>query len=177
MPSRPTATEHIAYYGRYIERVPEGDVVSILRSQIDETLALLSTAAARADHRYAPGKWSLKEVVAHMCDVERVMAYRALRIARGDATPLAGFDENAYAPAAECDARTLPDLVQEFQAVRGATVALFAGLPARAWTRMGTANDAPISVQALAYIIAGHELHHRTLIAERYLAAAPGIHA
>ena len=119
-------------------------------------------------HRYAPGKWSVKEVVGHMIDGERVFSYRALRVARADTTPLPGFDENAWVPAAHFDRRPMPDLVADYQTVRAATVALFSSFEEEALVRMGTANDQPISVRALAHMIAGHELHHVAILRERY---------
>jgi len=119
-------------------------------------------------HRYAPGKWSVKEVVGHVTDAERVFGYRALRIARADTTPMPGFDENAWVPAANFDRRSMPELVAGYQAVRAATVALFSSFDEEALTRRGTANDQEVSVRALAHIMAGHELHHMTILRERY---------
>lgn len=169
----PLAGEYAPYYGRYIERVPAGDIVRTLEESARETDALLRSDGARAlaDHRYAEGKWSVKEVIGHLTDAERVFAYRMMRIARADATPLPGFDENAYTPAGEFDARTLDDLLEDFLAVRNATIRLVRGLPADSWTRRGTASDQPVSVRALAWIIAGHELHHRAILEQRYFAA------
>jgi hypothetical protein len=167
--ARPATGEYLPYYHKYIALVPEGDVVDMLRSQIGDTLALLgSIDEARGSYRYAPGKWSIKEVVGHMADVERVMAYRALRIARGDATPLPGFDENAYVPAANFDARPLASLAHEFHHVRASTVAFLETLDPTAAARRGTANNAEVSARALAFIIAGHERHHVGLLRERY---------
>lgn len=166
---RPEAGEYDPYYGRYIALVPDGDVVGALAEQLAHTIAPLRRLSADdARHAYAPGKWTIAEVVGHVCDVERVMAYRALRIARGDTTPLAGFDENAYTPAGEFDARPFAGLLDELEHVRRATVALLAGLPASAWTRIGTVNAGSVSVRALAWIIAGHERHHGVLLTERY---------
>jgi hypothetical protein len=168
--ARPQTDEYIPYYGKYISLVPEGDLVETLRAQIGDTLALVrAIPEQRASHRYAPGKWSIKEVVGHMADVERVMTYRALRIARGDATPLPGFDENAWVPAANFDARPLASLAHELEQVRGATVAFFETLGPEAAARRGSANNSPISARALAYIIAGHERHHVGILKERYL--------
>ncbi len=169
--ARPEADEYIPYYHKYITLVPDGNVVDALRSQIADTVSLLRTIPEdRAAHRYASGKWSIKEVVGHMADVERVMSYRALRIARGDTTPLAGFDENAYVPAANFDARSLASLTHELEQVRASTVAFLETLDAAAAGRRGTANNAEISARALAWIIAGHERHHVGLLRERYLA-------
>ena len=167
--SRPAAAEYDPYYGRYIEKVPEGDLLRTLETQARETQALLAGLSdARALHRYAAGKWSIKQVVGHVADTERVYAYRALRFARADATALPGFDENAWVPAGTFDARSLADLAAELGAVRGATLALFRGLDAAALARRGTANDAAVSVRAIAWIIAGHERHHVALLHERY---------
>jgi len=167
--NRPETGEFDPYYARYIDRVPEGDVTSLLDSQIRETAgALRAVPAAKATYRYADGKWSIAEVVAHVSDVERIFSYRALRISRADTTPIEGFDENAYVPAGEFDRRSLADLIEELEAVRRATLALLRGLSPAAWTRMGTANGKPISVRALAYIIAGHERHHLGTLRERY---------
>jgi hypothetical protein len=168
--ARPRDDEYLPYYGKYISLVPDGDLVETLRTQIGETLALLRTIPEqRASHRYAPGKWSIKEVIGHLSDVERVMTYRALRIARADATPLAGFDENAYVPAANFGARSLASLAHELAEVRRATVAFFETLDPEAAARRGSANNAGISARALAYIVAGHERHHVRLLRERYL--------
>jgi len=167
---RPSADEHSAYYGRYIDRVPDGDLVAILREQIAGTAALLRDAPSdRADFKYAPGKWTLKQVVGHLIDVERVMSYRALRFSRSDTTELPGFDDNQWVANANFGERTLPDLVDEYEAVRSATVHLAKHLDADALVRRGTANGQGASVRALLYIIAGHELHHLALIRERYL--------
>jgi hypothetical protein len=166
---RPGADEHIEYYGRYIGLVPGDDVLPALRSQIGETLRLVSGLSdERALHRYAAGKWSVKEVLGHLADAERVFSYRALRFARADATPLAGFDENAYVPAGAFDARPLEGLVEEYRSVRAASIALFGSMDEEAQLRRGQANDAAVSVRALAWICAGHELHHRALLRERY---------
>jgi len=123
---------------------------------------------ARGAHRYAPGKWSVRQVMCHLADAERIMAYRALRIARGDATPLPGFDENAYAPESGADAVALAELVAEFADVRRASLALFRHLPADAWVRRGTASESPFSVRALAWVLVGHPIHHLAVLRERY---------
>jgi uncharacterized damage-inducible protein DinB len=168
--ARPGEGEFNPYYGRYIDRVPEGDVVETLERQIAGTTELLrSLPAEKHDHRYAPGKWSIKEVIGHLCDGERVFSYRALRFARGDETPLPGFDENLYAENANSAARTLEDLTSELEHLRLSTVRFFGGLDETAFTRRGTANNDAISVRALAFIMAGHETHHLDLIRTRYL--------
>jgi len=167
---RPADTEYASFYAGYIARVPEGDLVSLLAGQMEATAAFLAQLGeARGDHRYAPGKWSIKEVIGHLADGERVFAYRALRFARGDETPLASFDENAWVPQSGCDRRTLEDLAEEFRAVRMATLALARSLSSEAATRTGTASGKTVSVRALIYMIAGHELHHLAILRERYL--------
>lgn len=167
---RPAPGEYLEYYGKYISRVPTGDIAALLRDQINDTRAVLSKVKpGEADKGYAPGKWTIKEVIGHLSDVERIMAYRALRIARGDRTELAGFDENEYVPNGSFGERDLASLVEEFATVRSATISLLRGLPHEAWPRRGSANGAEVSVRALASIIAGHELHHRELIETRYL--------
>lgn len=170
---RPGPDEHAPYYARYIEQVPEGDVSDLLRRQVDDTVRLLGGLGEReADFRYAEGKWSIKEVVGHVADVERVFGYRALCFARGETGALPGFDENEYVARAKFTGRALGDLAAEFRQVRAATMALFGGLDAEQLARRGTANNHPISVRALAFIIAGHERHHVKLLNERYL---PGL--
>jgi uncharacterized damage-inducible protein DinB len=167
---KPDHSEYAEFYAGYVALVPDGDVVAILATQLDDTFALLRELNdEQALHRYAHGKWSIKEVIGHLADAERVFAYRILRFARADATPLQGYDENAYVPAGEFDLRPLASLMAEYAAVRRATVALLAGLPDGSWTRQGSANRYPTTVRALAWAVAGHELHHRQLLAERYL--------
>jgi DinB superfamily len=167
---RPQPGESAPYYDRYISLVPGHDVLATLDDQRRQMLLLLSgRPEADGDLRYAPDKWSLKEVLGHINDTERIMSYRALRIARGDATPLAGFEQDDYirnGPFARC---TLADLIEEYIAVRRATVSLFRNLDEVAWTRSGKASDNEVTVRALAYIIAGHELHHRRIVEEKYL--------
>jgi hypothetical protein len=166
----PATDEYGAPYAGYIARVPAGhDLLDLLARQAEENGARLrAVPEARGGHRYAAGKWSVKEVVLHLADVERIMAYRALRVARGDATPLPGFDENAYAPHSGADAQPLAALLDEWGDVRRATLSLFRHLPADAWTRRGTASGFPVTVRALAWIIAGHERHHLEVLDQRY---------
>ena len=167
--ARPAAGEFAPYYGKYIEKIVGSDALTALITQIDETAALLGRVdEATAAFRYAPGKWSVKQVLGHLADSERVFAYRALRFARADRTPLPGFEENDYALTGEFDSRPLGDIAIEFRAVRSASIALFASLTPEALVRIGTANDSPMSVRAVAWVIAGHELHHRDLLVERY---------
>jgi hypothetical protein len=166
---RPEADEYAPFYGRYVTLVPTGDLVRVLDRQVARTATLLDgVPRERESYAYAHGKWTIREVVGHLADVERVMSYRALRIARDDATELPRFDEDDYVAAAGFDRRGLADLAAELRSVRRATVSLLAGLPPEAWTRRGWANGEPVSVRALACIIAGHELHHRAILEERY---------
>ncbi len=149
--------------------MPEGDIVDLLEGQFEDTYRLLTGLSdAQAMHRYADGKWSVKEVIGHLCDSERVFAYRALRIGRGDTTPLPGFDQDPYVPAGQFDARTMQSIADEFRTVRAATLSLLRALPVDAVARSGTASEVKVSVRALAYIIAGHERHHVALLRERY---------
>lgn len=167
---RPAADEHVAYYGAYIAKVPEGDLCRILADQLADTRALIaSIPERRGTHRYAPGKWSIKEVLGHVCDSERIFSYRALRIARGDATPLPGFEQDEYIPAGAFDRRTFADLSDELAAVRQASLLLFRHLDAAALARRGTASGHTITPRALAYVIAGHERHHIDILKEKYL--------
>ena len=173
-PRRSTAPqqgEFGAPYARYVARVPAGDIVATLGEQLLETMHLVGGLdPSRTTVGYAPGKWSIRDIVLHMADTERVMSYRALRIARGDTTPLPGFDENAFAPMARANARSMDSLLNELEVARRATVALFDGIPDEAWDRRGTASGMEVTVRGLAWIIAGHERHHGAVIRERYLA-------
>jgi hypothetical protein len=155
--ARPTAAEYAPYFGRYIEQVPEGDVLELLRRQVDDTAALVDKLSDRdADFRYADGKWSIKEVLGHVADTERIMVYRALCFARAETAGLPGFDENEYVARAKFAGRKLADLLAEFRLVRAATVPFFAGLDGEELMRRGTANNRAYSVRSLAYIVAGH---------------------
>lgn len=168
--ARPAADEYAPYYGRYIDLVTEGDLLATLARQGAETTALLRTVPeSRGTHRYAPEKWSIKDVVLHIADAERVFAYRALSIARRDRTPLPSFDENEWARSSGADRRPLAELVREFELVRAATVALLGGLEDQQVGQRGTASGKEVTTRALAWIIAGHERHHVTILRERYL--------
>jgi hypothetical protein len=167
---RPSPDEYPPFYAGYVSQVPDGDVVEALIGGAEIAAALLhDTEAETGDHAYAPGKWTLKEVLLHCADAERIFAYRALRIARGDQTPLPGWDEQTYAPLSGAGARSLDSILDELESVREATVTLFQGLPAESWERSGVANGKPITVRALAWITAGHLLHHLGIIQDRYL--------
>lgn len=166
--TKPEPDEHVPYYGRYIALVGD-DALAALRAGCVATPRFLSgVTEEKAMFRYQPGKWSVKEVVGHVIDGERVFAYRALRFARADETPLPGFEENDWVPAGRFDRRSLLDLVAEYSAVRSATLAFFGTLDGEALLRRGKANDAEVSVRALAHIIAGHELHHMGVLRDRY---------
>lgn len=168
----PNEGEFAPFYARYVARVPKGDVLKTLATQISDTASLLrSLPEERSRFRYAPDKWSIREVVGHMIDAERIFDHRALSIARGDPTPLPGFDENVYARASRSDARTLAELTSELELVRQSTVALFSSFDAEMVNRRGTANNVEVTVRALAFIIAGHERHHVDVLRSRYLSA------
>ena len=167
---RPVPSEYASYHGTYINRVPEGDICQILESQLARTLALLTKAGeARAGYRYAPEKWSIREVVGHVIDTERIFAYRALCFARSERNPLPGFDQDDYVQAAAFETRTLKDLSLEFELVRKSNVILFRSFTEEVWERRGVANNAEVTVRSIPYIIAGHELHHLAVLKERYL--------
>ncbi len=167
--SRPTPDECSSYHWEYVRKVPEGDLIAILAEQAEATAALFEGLAdEQGMHRYAPEKWSVKELLGHLVDTERIMAFRCLSIARGERADLPGFDEDAYVAAAGFDRRELADMVAEFRTVRAATLALLRGLDDEALRRRGSANGFTVSARAAAYIIAGHELHHRGILIDRY---------
>jgi uncharacterized damage-inducible protein DinB len=169
--TRPSPTEHAPYYGGYIAEVPDGDVLDTMTRQLEESLSLWrSVPPDKADFAYAEGKWTVKGVMAHIIDAERVFAYRALRAARGDATPLPGFDENAYAKTAPARSRSARDLAEEFELLRRGNLLLFRSLDDEAAARSVVASNNPISTRALVWVIAGHERHHAKVLRERYLA-------
>lgn len=171
---KPLPSEYLDYYARYIERVPDGDIVATLEAQIRDSLALLgSIAPEREHHRYAPDRWSVREVVGHIVDVERVMGQRALAMARGDEADHPGMEQDAWAAASNADERPLGDLAEEWEAVRRANVLLFRGLDAEMGARRGRASGFDFTVRSFPWIIAGHELHHRGILKERYLADHP----
>ena len=173
---RPDTTEYLSYYDKYISMVPDDDILAVLESQMEDTAGFLGTIPeSQASFRYAPDKWSIKELVGHVIDGERVFAYRALRFARNDKTPLPGFEQDDYVRNGAFDNCRLSDLAAELKSVRQATLFLFKHLDEDAWKRRGVANDDEVSVRALAYIIAGHELHHREILRTRYLSSASAI--
>ena len=168
--TRPQPDEYNPYFDRYISRVPEADIIDVLGSQIEETVALLKDLPeTMGGHRYAPDKWSIREVVNHLSDTERLFAFRALWFARGFDSPLPSFEQDIAVREARADERPWSNLLDDFEAVRGATVTFFSNRPAEAWTRRGIASGNPFSVRALAYIAAGHTAHHMRLLREQYL--------
>jgi len=168
--SKPDKDEYAPYYQKYVGLLPDADIVSTLGQQLDATRLLLgSIDEAQAGSRYAPDKWSIKELVGHLIDTERVFAYRAMRFARHDHAPLSGFEQDDYVLHGAFDLRTLADLAAEFEHLRRSNIHFFQGLSDEAWERRGTANDAEVSVRALAHIMAGHELHHVEILKTRYL--------
>lgn len=167
---RPKSDEHAEYYAKYVDKVPDGDLIAQLRDQATETVGLLKDLSPeRANYAYGPGKWTIKQVIGHITDSERVFAYRALRFARGDSTELPGFDQDLFMESANFADRTLEDLLEEFEGVRASTIHFAKSLDEAALVRRGRASDNPVSVRALLYIIAGHERHHAALLKERYL--------
>ena len=169
-PARPEANEYASYYEKYVSLVPGDDLVETLERQGAETLALLrALTEEQGAHRYEPGKWSIKQLVGHVNDGERLFSYRALHIARGDRAPLPGMEQDEWMAGVDFDARTLASLADEFEAVRSATLHLLRHLSPEAWGRRGTASDNEVTVRALAYIITGHAAHHVRVLRERYL--------
>lgn len=171
--NRPEETEYLPYYGKYVSLVAGDDILTTLNEQLSETVALLrGIPESQGGFRYDAGKWSIKELVGHLIDAERIFAYRALRFARNDKTPVPGYEQDDYIRNASFDACSLGDLTAEFESVRRATLFLFRHLDGEAWMRRGVANESEVSVRALAYIIAGHELHHVGILRDRYLSAS-----
>ncbi|RUS46974.1 DinB family protein [Cohnella sp. AR92] len=168
MNQRPLEEEYAEDFGYYIGLVPEGNIIDILLAQEKQMSELLaSLTESQGAYRYAEGKWTLKEIVGHIADGERVMAYRLLRFARGDQTPLPGFDQELFMSPFED--WTIGQVAEDYRAVRQSTITLLRGLPEEAWSRKGTANDVSVTARAIAYGIAGHELHHMGVIRNRYL--------
>lgn len=167
---RPNASEFNSYYAKYIDLVPQGNLLEILTRQGMEFGAQVKAIPeGRASFRYEPAKWSVAQVVSHVNDAERIFTYRALCFSRGEQASLPSFDEKAYAAAAAADQRHIIDIGAEFEAVRRATLALFSGMTESMFSMSGVASGNPISVRALAYIVAGHCFHHAAILKERYL--------
>jgi uncharacterized damage-inducible protein DinB len=170
--ARPGTGEYAPFHSGYVELVPDGDVLGLLERQGKETIALLrSLGEQKSGHRYAAGKWSVREVLGHVIDAERVFSYRALTFARGDDTALPGFNENEWAATSNADSRTLASLIDEFAALRAATIALFRSFGDSELERHGTASGQGMTVRGLLYVTTGHERHHVKILRERYLAA------
>jgi hypothetical protein len=171
---RPGPDEYAPHYETYVSKVKGSDIVAILEAQRLQMAQLFAARSERdGNFRYAPDKWTVKEVLGHVNDTERIFTYRALRIARGDQTPLPGFEQDDYVRNGNFAERTLVDLAAEFGLVRAASIALFKSLPREAWQRRGVASTNEVTVRALAFIVAGHELHHRLILEERYFPAIP----
>jgi len=167
---RPADTDYAAPYAGYVARVPEDDILAAIESQSSETQKRLAAIDdSRAAFRYAESKWSVKEVVGHFVDAERIMGYRALAIARGETQALPGFDEQEYVRNAQFDTWRIGDLSEQYALVRRANIVFFRNLADEAWDRRGVASGYPVTVRALAYIIVGHERHHLNVLKERYL--------
>ncbi len=167
---RPASSEYAPYYHKYVELVKSDTIFPALENQLTETLTFLEgIPSEKWAYRYGPNKWTLIESWVHVLDVERVFAYRALRIGRGDKTPIPGFDHNAYVPASNANKRKGDSLLNEFKAVRSNTIELFKNLPEEQLTFFGSASEKPITPRALAYMIMGHLLHHKNLTVDRYL--------
>lgn len=170
MRGRPDRTEAAPYYFAYIDQVEGDDPVPAIESQLDECLALFrKISEEKSLERYAPDKWSIRQVLNHVTDTERSFAFRALWFARGFQTPLPGYDQNIAAAGAEADRIAWAAHVEEFRRVRLATISLFENLPEEAWLRRGIASDNPFTVRALAFLVAGHVTHHLKIVRERYL--------
>ncbi len=166
--SYPEPSEYAPYYQKYVAHVAGQNVLETLATQLDALEPLRSLDESRALHRYAPGKWSVKEVIGHMTDAERIFTYRMLRVARGDETPLPGFDQDPYVEAGKFDRLPIGVLIDAFRAARMSTIALVGEIEDDAWSRRGTASGFPVSVRALAFIIAGHTAHHVGILRDKY---------
>jgi uncharacterized damage-inducible protein DinB len=171
---RPGNDEYAPYYGKYISLVATDDVLSALETQRVQMAQIFAARSERdGNFRHGPDKWTVKEVLGHVNDTERIFTYRALRIARGDQKPLPGFEQDDYVRTSACNERTLADLTEEFAAIRSASLALFRSFRDEAWSRRGTASNYEVTARALAFMTAGHELHHRRILEERYFPAIP----
>jgi DinB family protein len=167
--TRPLENEYAPFYQSYVAHVSEDDILTAMRSQIDALDVLLDRVPPeRETYAYAEGKWTIRQIIGHLIDGERVFGYRALCIARGETQNLPGFDENAYMPNAPYEHVELEDLLSEFRLVRLSNIAMLRTLDQAAWARMGTANDSPVSVRALVYIMVGHARHHMGVLRDRY---------
>lgn len=172
MEKRPQTNEYSTLFANYINLVPDGNIIDILDQQSRETIDVLKHITEEQGlFRYDDGKWSIKEILGHIADTERIMSHRLLCIARGETQPLIGFNENQYVQAGSFDRQSIQDLLQNMSVVRLSTLYLLKNLDENEWLRQGTANQSIVSVRALAYIIVGHELHHLQILKDRYLKA------
>ncbi|RLQ93236.1 DinB family protein [Falsibacillus albus] len=170
MTKRPKAGEYAPHYSSYIKLVENEDILQILNVQMDDTVRLLENLSGKeGEYRYAPGKWSIKEVIGHLTDTERIMTFRLLSFARGESAELPGYEDEEYVKKAGFNSLSIQEILEDFGAVRKSTIQLVKRLDEEAWSRGGNANGSYVTVLALAWIIAGHELHHRKIIEERYL--------
>ena len=169
MNARPEKDEYAEFYETYVSMVTETDIISALQNQPEDLKSLLAEVSAEKENfRYAAGKWSIRELLGHVIDGERVFSYRALRISRDDATPLAGFEENFYVANSNFPNIRLADLIEEFTLLRQSNILFFKGLTGEMWEKTGTASDAKVSVSALAFMMVGHVRHHANILRERY---------
>jgi hypothetical protein len=167
---RPHRSEYAEYYGRYVDLVPDGDIVDVLRDQLEDSLRLLGAVPPeKADYRYAPGKWTVKEVLRHVIDIEWVFTYRGLRFARGDDTALPGVEQDALVAGTDFTSLSLRDFIEEFRHLRTANTLLFGGWAKAVLDRSGVASGCRFTARSSPYIVAGHERHHMTVLRERYL--------
>ncbi len=174
----PEADEYAPFYAGYVALVREREPTAVLKRQVPVLRSVCTgMTEAEALHRYAPEKWTIKEVLGHLSDTERVLSYRLFRISRGDETPLSGFDENAYVAAADFSRRSLRSLLGEFESVRASTLWILNAMPPEAWIRRGVANGVPVSARALVFILAGHVEHHFEVLRKRYALAVPHVEA
>lgn len=171
---RPDPTEHAEYHASYISKVPGTDLLGVLESERSKMAQLFAGRAERdGNFTYAPGKWTVKEILGHITDAERIFTYRALRIARDDKTPMPGFEQDDYVRNGGFAARTIASLAEEFAAVRGATLSLFRSFSEENWSKRGVASQKEVTARALGFITAGHQIHHRVVLEERYFPAIP----
>ncbi len=168
--NRPEKNEYAAFYETYVSLVEETDIVSALEKNLSELQNLFAQVSEeKGSYAYAEGKWSVRELLGHLIDGERVFSYRALRISRDDQTPLASFEENSYVANSNFSRAKLADLIEEFSLLRRSNIYLFKNLTDKAWLHIGTASEAAVSVRALAYIMVGHVRHHANILRDRYL--------
>lgn len=169
-PTELSKTEYSSFNATYVNAVENVDLIEGLEKGLDQMVSFMeSIPTEKLEYRYAEGKWTIKDILLHLVDAERIFAYRALRIGRGDKTPLAGFEENDYVPNALANSRSMESLLNEFRFVRNATLCLFKSFSGEQLAYMGIASNNPISVRAIGFIISGHQNHHLKIIKERYL--------